>query len=77
MYAGESKDWRRFNIYCLQDSRKRIGDFIFRNDFYMQAKARIGDGSVDIFEIDVDIWGLLMDFLWHYSQVQKVSPKSA
>ena len=58
----------------------------------MQAKARIGGGSifiiykileggqycsVDIFETDVDIWGLLMDFLWHYSQVQKVSPKYA
>ena len=33
--------------------------------------------SVDIFEMDLDIWELLMNFLWRYSQVQKVSPKSA
>ena len=33
--------------------------------------------SVDIFEMDLDIWKLLMDFLWGYFQVQKVLPKSA
>ena len=33
--------------------------------------------SMDIFEMDLDIWELLMNFLWRYFQVQKVSPKSA
>jgi hypothetical protein len=59
----------------------------------MQAKARLREvhyflftrflqeggqyDSVDIFEMDLDIWELLMNFLWRYFQVQKVSPKSA
>ena len=33
--------------------------------------------SVDIFEMDLDIWELLTNFLWRYSQVKKVAPKSA
>jgi len=59
----------------------------------MQAKARLREvhyflftrflqeggqyDSVVIFEMDLDIWELLMNFLWRYFQVQKVSPKSA
>ena len=62
-------------------------------EIYVQAKARLREvhyflftrflqkggqyDSVDIFEMDLDIWELLMDFLWHYFQVQKVSSKSA
>ena len=62
-------------------------------NFYMQAKARIGGSSIFvIYKILAKGWkiwfggclwngswymGLLMDFLWYYFQVQKVSPKSA